>query len=124
MFLRHLTPAIGWALLILLLSSLPSENLPGSELKGIDKAVHFTLFLFQSHLFIVAFKKQINFSILKYNAVSTAISLSFLYGIVIEVLQGTVFVSRHVELLDIVANTSGALAGVLSFRLVYGKPKN
>lgn len=124
MSLRHYISSFGWALLILLLSSLPSDNLPGSSFNGIDKAVHFVLYLLLSHMLIVAFKKQIRFSSLRFNGVLIAVIISVFYGLFIEVLQGTIFVSRSIELLDIFANSIGALAGVLSFRLVYGNHKN
>jgi VanZ family protein len=123
-FVRHYIPPAGWALFILLLSSLPSSNLPESSINGLDKIVHFTLYLLLSHMLIVAFKKQIRFVNLRITAIQKAVIISVCYGIFMEVLQGTVFVSRSIELLDIFANSMGALAGVLSFKLVYGKLKN
>ena len=124
MIIRHYVPPLGRAVFILLLSSLPSDNLPGSSVEGIDKVVHFTLYLLLSHMLIVACKKQIRFTNLRISATKKAVIISVCYGIFMEVLQGTVFVSRSIELLDIFANSVGALAGVLSFKLVYGNLKN
>ena len=124
MFIRHYIPPFGWALLILLLSGLPSSNLPDSSVEGLDKIVHFSIYLLFAHLLIVAFKKQIIYTKLRLNAFKIAVAIAVLYGVFIEVLQGTVFVSRSIELLDMLANSVGALAGVLSFKLVYGNLKN
>ena len=69
-------------------------------------------------MLIVAFKEQDKPSLQRAKAYQIAVITSILYGIFIEVLQGTVFVSRSMELLDMLANSLGALAGILSFRLV------
>ena len=119
MFLRHNIPGIAWALFILALCGLPGDKLPGTHLIGFDKIVHFGIYALFVVILIVGFKKQSQFNPLRHKAILIAVLFSIGYGILIEVLQGTVFVSRSIELPDVLANTLGSLFGLVCFHLIY-----
>ncbi len=74
-------------------------------------------------ILIVGFLKQQQYKGLRNKAVYAAIGVGILYGIIIELLQGTVFATRSMEHLDIVANSCGAVFGLVCFYFIYGKPK-
>ncbi len=124
MSIRHYIPPIGWAVVIMILSSLPVDKLPAGASIGIDKIVHFVLFLLLAHMLVVAFKKQHKIYKLRAHSFTIAIIASVMYGILIEILQGTVFVSRSIELMDILADAAGASASIISFKFVYGNLNN
>ena len=122
MFFQRLFPAFVWAFLILFSCGLPGDELPGKGLfEGFDKVVHGFLFSILVLLLIVGFIRQSNFRWLRNHPVLLAVAFAFGYGILIEVLQGTIFISRHIELMDVLANGLGSLVGVSYFFAIYGK---
>lgn len=123
MFLRHNVSGILWAILILLLSGLPSSEFPvAPPFKYFDKAVHFFLYAQFSLFLIIGFIKQFQYNKLRQRAIGYAFLISFLYGILMEILQNFVFKGRSIELMDILANFSGTIFGILIFFIIYGKP--
>lgn len=121
MFWRHNIPWLLWATLILALCGLPGDKMPSSSIAGIDKIIHFFIYLVLVHQIIVGFLKQSAFKSLKSNTYKKAVVLGILYGVLIEFLQGTVFSHRSIELADMIANSLGSLAGVASFCIIYKK---
>lgn len=124
MFLRRNLPGLLWAGFIFFLSVVPTSQVPNKyAFEGADKLVHIFLYSIQSLLLIVGFTRQITFSRLRDSPILYAVVFATTYGILIEFLQGTVFVSRSTEVLDMLANMAGTLLGVLFFRLIYGNQK-
>ena len=121
-FWRHNISAVLWALLILALCGVPRNAVPETTLIGVDKVVHCGLYALFGLILIVGFSKQQQYKTLRERAVGIAIGVGVFYGILIEVLQGTVFTTRSLELLDMLANTTGAFIGVALFYLIYGRP--
>lgn len=124
MFLRHLTPGILWAVLILILCGMPGDQIPRLdfwEFLKFDKVVHFILFAMQVLIITIGFRKQHNRKWLRYHALSSALAFGLGYGILTEVLQLLVFRLRHFDYMDVAANSAGALAGTLLFLLIYGR---
>jgi len=50
--------------------------------------------------------------------------MSIVYGICIEIMQEYLWADRHADLLDVIANTIGSIAGVLYFRLAFREQMN
>ena len=121
MFFRHLFPSFLWALFILILMGMPGTQVPSVDIFQIDKVVHLFVYLVFVQLLIVGFKKQRSYKSLIYRSIPYAVGIGISYGIITEVLQGTIFVARSIELLDMLANAIGCLLGVISFRIVFGK---
>jgi len=122
LFLRYNKLGILWTLFVLLLCGLPGNQFEGTHsFVGFDKLLHALLFGTLSILLIVGFLKQDQMALLRKRAILISVVFSVLYGILIEVLQGTVFVDRAVEPDDALANAVGAVAGMGVFYAVYGK---
>ena len=79
----------------------PASDVPSAR-PGVDKVVHFSLFL---TLALTARWAGVGRQV-------TALSL-LLYAVVSELLQGTDLVGRDAELLDGVADATGVLVGIL-----------
>lgn len=124
MFAKQLLPAIFWTALIFAMCLVPGGSLPRVNwlsLFSIDKLVHMGMFVILVVLLIVGFKKQYKHQTLRSRAISIALLFSFLYGIVIELLQAGVFPGRSADVNDVLANVIGAFLGVVLFRFIYGK---
>ncbi|MGV9003093.1 VanZ family protein [Flavobacterium sp.] len=108
--------AVFWTSIIFFLCLISSEDLPSINIKieGSDKGVHFTfhfIFTVLWMLYIYA-----SFQKITLNQTLKVILSSFLFGIVIEILQGFFTTTRSADVLDVVANTLGALsAGILLY---------
>lgn len=124
MLLKFSIPAILWAAFILVACVLPLGETKQTNLFGflpVDSAVHITFYSVLVFLLMVGFSKQHSQPMLRYYPAKFAITLSCLYGLVIELLQESDMVQRHFDIYDLVANFSGALIGYGLFRLVYFK---
>ena len=124
MFTKQLLPAFSWMALIFAMCLVPGGSLPRvnwMSLFSIDKLVHVGMFVVLVVLLIVGFRKQYNYQLLRSRAISVALLISFLYGIVIELLQAGVIFDRTADVNDVIANVIGAFLGVLLFRFIYGK---
>ncbi len=123
MFWRYNRAAFLWAILILILCGLPGNNFPKlSFLEWLrpDKIVHLIIFGVQSFLFIKGFSRQNQFPNLRANATRWGLLLTITYGILVEVMQATIFIGRSGDIRDALANSFGAFIGLYFFRK-YGK---
>ena len=119
MFWRHNRAAFLWAILILILCGLPGNNFPKlSFLEWLrpDKIVHLILFGVQTFLFIIGFSRQDRFLNLRTNAIRWGVLLSISYGVLVEIMQATIFIGRSGDVRDAIANAIGALIGLYCFR--------
>ena len=123
MFLRHLSPSISWAILILILYGIPSKDMPDMSIFKLftDKIAHLSVFLLLSFFLMIALKKQRTFNKLNEQFIKYAIIISALYGILLELIQGTIFATRTTDVFDLIANLGGCFLAIVLFRLVYGK---
>lgn len=124
MFLKHNWPGILWFLLIGILSGVPGNQLPTVHfflgIIAFDKLIHVFFYAVLTLLFIVGFKKQFQYRLLRYFPLRFSFFISLTYGFLIEILQYFVFVGRSFEINDILANTAGTFTGVFLFYLIYG----
>lgn len=125
--MRHIKPILGsktvlwlailYSIGITILFFMPTNQLPSVGLYGVDKIVHIIIFFFLTILWqLVVFKRRgdrltnrISFWIL---------GVILVFGILIEVLQGEVTVSRTGNFYDVLADLLGAVMGVLVFQKV------
>lgn len=123
MLIKHLAPALIWALVILLLCSIPGNQLPETpfwDLFAFDKIAHLVLFMILSLLIKVGLLKQHRFALFKYRVNAITLTTSVSYGVLIEILQGSLFVERYADINDMLANALGAALGLLLFKIIYG----
>ncbi|MEX0811555.1 MAG: VanZ family protein [Chitinophagales bacterium] len=119
--LRHFTPVIIWLLLILFSAILPGNEIPETGFKGFDKIVHISIYAVLCFLLKIALHKQFVYSYRSYRVKYYAVTIAFLYGFLMELIQHLFTSNRSFELLDILANTVGCMVGVLIFAFVYRK---
>lgn len=119
----HFLPSVIWFIIICGLYSMHQSNFPSNDfwdLISLDKMIHLFLFAYWTHLLLVAFHKQTRWTGLRDKAFTIALAISLSIGVLFELIQGTIFASRHTEFLDLIANSTGSLIGMALFKLVYG----
>ncbi|MBK9191549.1 MAG: VanZ family protein [Crocinitomicaceae bacterium] len=105
---------ISWTVIIAVLSLIPGDQLPQIEWSfiSVDTLVHFIMYLVLAFsMGLSSLKKNLNLSLTGlYILILTA---GIGYGILIEILQGTLVYRRYFDLMDILANSLGTIFGVL-----------
>lgn len=89
--------------------------IPQIKIQNIDKGVHFVfhfVFTLNWYLYLGARKSYV------FKILCQALLLSLLYGIAIEICQGTLTTYRSADPFDVIANSIGALAGAATILLV------
>lgn len=112
----YFAPAIAWAIFIMILCATPSSQIKAftwDSLFNFDKLAHFSVFAILSALMTYGVWK--NGVQLSFILVLIIISIASLYGLTIEILQGSVFKERYFEILDIIANIIGSIVGAIAF---------
>jgi glycopeptide antibiotics resistance protein len=113
-FLRYV-PAIAWSLLLLYLSISPESGLPKLfflQFPYSDKVLHLIFYAIFSIL--AAFSQKPG-----RRAYLTVFAIVFGFGCLIEASQQWVFTWRKGEILDIVANFTGTVAGLWGYRKIF-----
>ncbi|MBT8205790.1 MAG: VanZ family protein [Eudoraea sp.] len=122
---RVFTPAFyGWLLLITVLSllSFPDDPDGGLDIPHMDKAVHFLFYFVAAILGSLYLREASKKTISLSKALTISLLFAVFYGILIEVFQSTLTDYRSGELEDILANSLGAITGVLLLKyLFFGK---
>lgn len=117
--LLYLWIALFWTGVIAYFCLTPSNNLPSISIPYLDKFVHacfhfvFTLFWF------LFFKKQLN-SPNFIKPLRLSFVLSVFFGVGIEILQELCTTTRKGDVIDVLANMTGATLAVCVI-LIYGK---
>lgn len=116
---RYLFPLI-WFGLIVYASLTPSSNIPKLLLfPHFDKVVHFCIYLGLSFLLVPSILQHKNyFKAYVYAAVFSAVT-----GILFELLQTYATSSRSGSIYDELANTAGAITGVLLYHFIIKNKK-
>ena len=118
MFFRHTRWALLWALLIAILCGMPGRDIPHFsflEMLSFDKWVHAGIFFVLFVLSTSGFGKQNTFGLLNRYPKIIALVLCVVYGGVLELLQGAVFEERSADIYDFIANSFGAVMGLLLY---------
>ena len=122
---RRLWPAAVWAIFILVLTGTPGEYIPRVtsfwEWLSPDKVVHVFTFALLTFLILSGSLQQYLDSQRRYLYVVVAVGFSLAYGLLTEVLQTHVWIGRHGNAYDFIADGIGAFAGWLAFVIMYGK---
>ena len=93
---------------------IPSDNIPDSKLFSYDKIGHLGVFAILSFLLAYGFYKQSTHSRVRNKTIAHSLTISIVYSTSLEFLQKFI-PGRAFDLYDIVANTTGVLAGLLIF---------
>jgi VanZ family protein len=105
---------ISWTVIIAVLSLIPGDQLPQIEWDfiSVDTLVHFIMYLVLAFsMGLSSIKKKLNLSSAGLYIVLLTAGIG--YGILIEVLQGTLVYRRYFDPMDILANSIGTIFGVI-----------
>jgi len=117
MFLKYITPALFWIILMTFLFLIPGDALPDAtnwDFLMLDKLVHFGLFAVLVFLLIWGFAKQKKYNHLRKQPFQISLFIGFMYAITSEFLQ-QLSISRAFEWQDMAANILGCIGGSLAF---------
>jgi VanZ family protein len=114
-FLSYQAPAIVWALLIFILSSIPKLPLPELDLDFKDKIAHTVAYAILGYLTARALFYQSRFPGWRKKFLLFAILLGIVYGISDEIHQYFV-PGRVADVGDLIADGVGVILGVMIFR--------
>ena len=106
-----LPTAILYTIVLTLACLMSLKNVPSLGVSFADKIYHFGAYAVFTTLWSAAFVFNIKLSTKK--ALIYACGFAIVFGVVIEVLQGTVTAYRSMDVYDIVANSLGALLTTL-----------
>ncbi len=101
--------AVLWTLTIIVLCLESTADLPKIKISGFDKVAHAIIHLVFTFLWFMSF---INLKIELKKAALFAFLFSVFFGIMIEVLQQILTTTRQADILDILANITGAFVAV------------
>lgn len=123
MFLKYTIWAWLWSAVLLTVCLLPGHSLPEDPVAHADKIFHAGAFALLALLLARGLEKQTAFARFGRHAVVGAFVFSSAFGALIELLQEAVAVNRSADVLDWAADTAGALAGLVCYRLSVHKKK-
>lgn len=104
--------ALLWTSIVSYFCLVQSSDLPVINIQNLDKCIHvFFHFVFTFVWFLFLYKQLKLDSIFK--PLLTSFLLSFVFGIIIEMLQGLVTTTRSADVMDGVANVTGATLAVV-----------
>lgn len=116
MFLRYLSPSLVWIFVICYICFIPSDHLPDSFFSNIpffDKILHFGLFAILAFLLFFGLWKQHSIWRWRNNASVISFWFAVLLGLLVELIQGNFVETRSFESIDLLADSIGAMAGLL-----------
>lgn len=123
--MKYFTLPVIWALVILVLCAFPGKDIPHIsflELLAFDKWVHAGIFFVLAVLLMRGMKfTQVRAAHI--TSVLFALAICIPYGGLLEIMQGTLFKDRSADLYDFIANSFGAVCGVLLYRNLAGRIK-
>ena len=108
--------AKAWLFIIAILHAIPGSDIQRiifSELFLIDKLVHVVIFMIGVYLFVISTKQQQNTQFLR-----NISALFVIYGLLLEVLQGFIFVGRSADFLDWLADIIGVFLGIWIYKKI------
>lgn len=107
--------AFGYTLALGTVSLITLNNVPDIGVSFADKIFHFLAYAIFAVLWYAAFFYGFYFK--KKKALLYAVILAVVFGMIIEVLQGTWTVSRAFDVYDALANTAGAVVAAIVIQI-------
>ncbi|MCW3127360.1 MAG: hypothetical protein JWO03_3018 [Bacteroidetes bacterium] len=121
-YLKYNWPSILWAAFILVICLMPGSNVPKIRIPHFDKVVHVSIYMILGFVTYYGWTRQRQYILLHAKTVMKVILVLTTYGLLIEVLQGTLTADRSFDLWDALANSVGAVAGTYVGKLVFKEP--
>ena len=101
------------------LFSFEDDGLPSVDIPHLDKLVHFTFYFVFTALGCLSFREMDRRNSPLKKVIVKIIFYAVIYGIIIEVLQGVATRDREPDLLDVLANSLGALFGSFAVKYIF-----
>jgi VanZ family protein len=98
-------------------------NLREFHFEGVDKIAHFVMYSLLSLFWAIGLKRQNIYISLRRNAFKIVVFGGFFLSLVIEVIQELGILTRHFEVLDLIANGIGCIFGIVLFKIIYQENK-
>ena len=110
--MRLLLASLSWTSIVIILSLAPPRVIPKPEIsiEGLDKVVHFVMYVVFVFLWIVTLKKHFGF---KRGVLFYSVLGGFLLGFILELIQEEFIKNRYFEGADLIANGFGCIFGVV-----------
>lgn len=105
--------ALLWTAIVSYLCLVQSSELPIITIPNIDKWIHTFFHFVFTFVWFLFFRKHSKLDSI-FKPLLISILFSFLFGIVIEILQGLETTTRSADVLDVVANLAGAILAVFT----------
>jgi hypothetical protein len=109
---KFLIFTIFFTLFIGLISLISFKGIPDFKVNNSDKIGHFIAYFLLCFSWLYTFKKEVTIQSHQFKIVILLIA----YGIIIEVLQGTITNYRQADFFDVVANTFGVVTAFIFFK--------
>ena len=108
--------ALLWTGVIAYFCLVKSSELPIVNIPNIDKCVHAFFHFVFTFVWFSFFRKQLKYDTV-FKPLLYSLLFSFVFGIVIEILQELVTTTRHADILDVLANLTGAILAMFAIRI-------
>ena len=105
--------ALFWSGVILFFCLIKASDLPTINVPNLDKAIHATFHFVFTVLWFLFFKKKLNTSNI-FRPLVISFVFSFFFGVAIELMQEFFTTTRSADVLDELANLSGATLAVVT----------
>jgi len=116
LFVKKNLPGILWSLLTLFVSTLPGKDVPSFDIVNFDKFAHFIFYALFYWMVLWGVFRNYNLSSVKVQVI--CITFPILYGILMEIIQGTLIDQRVFDFYDALANSFGVVFAAISFLTV------
>ncbi|MBL4669736.1 MAG: VanZ family protein [Flavobacteriales bacterium] len=116
--LKLYLPAIIWLVVILILSGYPGNQLPKIAVWQFDKWVHTLMYGVLSFLVLIPYSKQFSVKGNRFKIGLFIILFGIFYGGFMEILQNNIFINRSGNWIDFIANSLGAIIGVVTYPIM------
>lgn len=112
---------VSWMMLVTFFSLFSFTDVDSSKfnIPHLDKVVHFTFYFVMVVLAFKAMSKERRHGVNRHKLLWYIVLFAVMYGIIIEVLQHIATTDRHGDLLDALANSTGAIVGMLVVRFLF-----
>lgn len=116
---------LTWFIIIFIACAMPGKDIPHIsflEILAFDKWVHAGIF-FVLVVLLMRGMKLTYVRVAHMTAILFALAIAIPYGGLLEIMQGTLFTDRSADPYDFIANSFGAICGVLLYRKLASRIK-
>lgn len=105
------------------LTSFADVGTPAFNIPHLDKLVHLVFYFVAVVLGCLSLREYTRGAMALKSTLLRIILFTIIYGIIIEVIQGAVTVSRNADILDVLANSTGAFLGGLAINFIFSNKR-